>query len=173
MQQEKSACFTGQCPESFCSDSREFKKLEPKLKMLLKRETLQAVQQGYTTFYCGMARGVDILAGETVLSLKADFPEIQLICVIPFPRQPYYWADSWISRYNYLYDHSKRVLISPAYSPDCYHRRNRYMVDHSDLVIAVMAQETERGGTASTIRYARKKNKPVISLLYNNEIFIR
>ena len=38
--------------------------------------------------------------------------------------------------------------------------RNKYMVDNSDLLLAVW--NGKKGGTANTVKYARKKEKEVV-----------
>ena len=45
--------------------------------------------------------------------------------------------------------------ISHDYYNGCLQKRNRYMVDHATHLLAVY--DGQPGGTASTIRYARKK----------------
>ena len=50
--------------------------------------------------------------------------------------------------------------------------RNKDIVDHSDFLIATPGEFKERlrSGTWSTVRYARKKNKPIYIILPNGEI---
>lgn len=43
---------------------------------------------GKTEYLCGMALGFDLLCAEVVLSLKKRFPDIRLICVLPYRRSP-------------------------------------------------------------------------------------
>ena len=43
----------------------------------------QLYAQGYSRFLCGMAWGFDLAAGEAVLELKAEHPEVELIAVVP------------------------------------------------------------------------------------------
>ena len=50
--------------------------------------------------------------------------------------------------------------LSDKYYNGCMHIRNRYMVDNTDVCIAYITKET--GGTASTVRHAKNKGKPVI-----------
>lgn len=57
------------------------------------RERLRAVishayKHGKRNFYCGMALGLDMLAAETILSLKVELPNIRLIAAVPFRDSP-------------------------------------------------------------------------------------
>ena len=52
----------------------------------------------------------------------------------------------------------KVTIVNDSYTPDCYYKRNKYMVDKSDLLLAVYS---ESGGTAYTIKYAAKTDKPI------------
>ena len=61
---EKSACFTGHRPDQLRGVAADDLRLE--LQNLIE----SAVQEGYTTFYCGMAMGTDILAGELAAALR-------------------------------------------------------------------------------------------------------
>lgn len=45
----------------------------------------------------------------------------------------------------------------------CMLERNRFLVDHAGILLAVYNGE-QRGGTAATLRYARKKNRAILIL---------
>ena len=163
----RSACFTGPRPERFAACGLSFAALEPALRDRLQDEIIRLADRGCTAFFCGMARGVDLLAGETLLALQPIYPQLQLIAVLPFPRQAYYWEDGWIARYNRVLHRCREIrTVAPRYQAGCYALRNRYLVDHSDRVIAVVLPEMS-GGTAMTLRYAAQQNKPVIQISYN------
>lgn len=160
MQTENTACFTGHRPETFADYD------EALIREKILDETVRAIDCGYTRFLCGMAKGADMVAGETVIRLKAVYPQLHLIAVVPFPKQAYCWEDEWISRYNLLIRQADHVVrMSPEYYPGCYMVRNRYMVDRSSLVIAVCQEQLKKGGTIQTIRYAEKSGKRVVSIL--------
>ena len=125
-------CFTGHRPEKI---SRK----EQDIINDLKNEILQAVNEGFSVFISGMARGVDIWAAETVLQLRSSGLDIRLICACPY---------NGFERY-----------ISDGYSKGCFQIRNEWMVDSSAKVIAVY--NGEKGGTANTIKYAVKNGVPI------------
>lgn len=168
--QEKACCFTGYRPNKFSFDfipqSSEYTAFAARLD-----ETINSLcKDGYSSFYCGMALGFDIVAGETVARLKKQNPKesIRLIAVVPFKEQAKSWSDNWQRRYNTLLSAADRIVyISESYNRGCYHLRNRYMVDNSDTVITYFSGKM--GGTASTLSYAQKKGKRIINIANNSE----
>ena len=90
-----------------------------------------------------------------VLGMKEEFPEIQLIAVLPFEEQANTWGEFWREKYFTLLEHCDDVItLQPRYTPGCYQRRNRYMVDRSSLLICYYDGKT--GGTQSTVCLCRK-----------------
>ena len=81
-------CFTGHRPEKLRRSERE-------IRIDLENEIRSAIQDGYITFITGMARGVDIWAGEIVLQLKHEGFPIHLICACPFPGFEESWNIEW------------------------------------------------------------------------------
>ncbi len=53
--------------------------------------------------------------------------------------------------------------VSQEYREGCMLKRNRYLVDHATCLLAVYNGEW-RGGTAMTVRYARKLGREIIVL---------
>ena len=72
-----SVCFTGHRPEKLARP-------EAVIRQELAQQILQAVEDGFHTFISGMARGVDIWAAELVLQLRAQRPELRLVCACPY-----------------------------------------------------------------------------------------
>ena len=162
---EKTVCFTGHRPEKICQPFDENAAPVRELRHRLQERILRAVDEGYTTFLCGMARGVDLWAGEMVLALQEPFRRLELVAVQPYPAQFRRWPPEWGKRYErVLRSCDEVVTISPAYRPDCYHRRDRYMVDHASRLIGVW-REGSPGGTAYTIDYARRSGQELDLLL--------
>lgn len=160
----RSCCFTGYRPSKFkfkfSKDDPEYREFENRLI----NAVFDMPEKGCVRFYCGMAMGFDILAGEIVVMLRqfAKHP-IELVAVVPFKGQADNWPPQWQLRYNELLSKADSVIyISDEYDRGCYQRRNRYMVDNSDTVLTFF--NGEPGGTAQTVAYARKKNKNIINI---------
>lgn len=70
-----------------------------------------ACKSGITCFFSGMAMGFDLMAAETVLSLKGRYPNILLIAVVPFRRQSYRWPSMENERYQNIISRADRVIV--------------------------------------------------------------
>ncbi len=161
-------CFTGYRPQKFdfpfTPDNEEYIALENKLTDAI----FSLPQENCFKFYCGMAMGFDILAGEIVNLLKKTIKScrIELVAVIPFRAQADGWDDEWKTRYDNLMQCADyHIYISENYWKGCYLKRNKYMVDNSDMVITWY--DGKSGGTASTLNYAFKNNKRIVNLAEN------
>jgi len=158
-------CFTGHRPQHFSFGFDESHPDCVRLKENLKNEILRQIKDGADTFICGMAQGVDLWAAESVLDAKSDFPYIKLIAAIPCPNQTKRWTKQAVYRYESILNKcNESVLVSPFYHGGCMHQRNRYMVDNSDVLIAVY-DNSESGGTAFTVNYAKSKGKAIVYLI--------
>ncbi len=156
MERETTLCFTGHRPEKICTPFDEASPFIDGVKHQLQARILAAVDQGYTTFLCGMARGTDIWAGEIVAGLWESFRNLELVAVLPFPGQADDWARDWAIRHRRLLRYCSQVItVEDAYGRDSYLKRNRYLVNHSSRLIGVC--RNEEGGTGYTIRYARSR----------------
>ena len=158
---EKCCAFTGHRPRKF---PWGYNKADTKcvaLKQALTREIVKLVEAGYTDFFSGMAEGTDTWASLAVLALKKGNPALKLHCVLPCEGQ----ADGWSALAQELYSSileqaDEVVYVSQEYHDGCMLERNRYLVDHAACLLAVYNGEW-RGGTAMTVRYARKLNRDV------------
>lgn len=117
---------------------------------------------GIEIFYCGGAVGFDAIAAETVIE-KRERLGIKLCIVIPYSgQQEGYTPDQRRQYERILADADEKVTISTRSNRDAYHIRNRYMVDRAEVCVAYLTEE--RGGTAYTVKYALKKDIPVINI---------
>ena len=141
-------CFTGHRPE-------KLKRAELELKKGLEEAILKAIHNGYTTFITGMARGVDIWAGQIVLRLRQNNPDLRLIAALPYPGCDNRWPASWRKQFAEVLAAADLVkAISPTYSIASFQKRDEWMVDHASRVIAVY--DGVSGGTKNTIEYTKR-----------------
>ncbi len=161
------ACaFTGHRPTRF---SFKYDEEHPdclKLKAVLAEQIGFLYQQGVTDFYTGCALGVDMWAGEAVLSLMELHPEVKLHCIVPFAGQERKWTDEQQARYHaMLRRSSETIIVQEKYDKECYFNRNRYLVDHAGVLLAVYdMQANKRSGTGYTVHYVQAQGKPVIAI---------
>lgn len=147
-------CFTGHRPEKLTRSEAE-------ITALLQSAIRAAMDDGFTVFLSGMARGVDIWASEIVLRLREEGEPVRLICASPYAGFETSWPQDWQERYRRILNAADLVkFICPGYSRSCFQRRNEWMVDHAARVIAVF--NGARGGTKNTIDYAAAHGVPVV-----------
>lgn len=118
----------------------------------LREEVERVLAMGYTHFISGFAAGADLLFAEIVAELKKSYA-ITLEAAIPY-RNRLYTRDEYFQRLIEQCDVG--TVLVERYFKGCYMLRNRYMVDQSSLVLAVYDGRST-GGTATTVRYAQKK----------------
>lgn len=159
----KSACaFTGHRPQRFNFGFDENDERCIKLKSFLAEQIMGLADKGVTTFYSGMALGVDTWAALAVLDIKKKHPNICLIAVLPNEEQ----ANNWTAKQREAYFGTLEkcddvVTLGERFSRQSIFLRNRYLVDHAEHLIAVYDGGTD-GGTAYTVKYAKKNNRYVI-----------
>ncbi len=157
---ERSACFTGHRPEKIDNLQPSGKRVVTYIKKQLYQAVLNALRQGYSHFYTGMARGVDLYAAEIVLLLKQRGYPVKLTAVLPFEGHGGDWSADWRQRHEQVLKGCDEVVVlNQEYTSGCYQQRNEYMVDHSSRLIAVW--NGTKSGTANTIQYARLTGKEV------------
>ncbi len=160
----KSCAFTGHRPKKFLWGYNEADARCVALKKALAEEITKLVDAGYTDFFSGMAEGTDAWAAMAVLALKEKNPALRLHCVLPCEGQAEGWSASARERYFSILEQADDIVyVSRKYSKGCMLKRNRYLVDHATCLLAVYNGEW-RGGTAMTVRYARKLGREIIIL---------
>ena len=153
----KRACFTGHRPEKL-----NFSEIE--VKERLQTAIRKTIQDGFTTFISGMARGVDMWAAEIVIEERKKNSNIKLICASPYKGFEKSWSIIEKHRYNTILKKADYIkYVCEHYSRQCFQIRNVWMVDHSARVIA--AYNGESGGTRNTVRYATSKNIEIHNIL--------
>ncbi len=154
-------CFTGHRPENLSWRANELDERCIELKKLLSSTIDKCLEDGYREFYCGMARGTDTYALEILIEKKEVYKDIIIHAALPCPNQYEGWCEKDKVRYERLLSMcDDKTLISPFYTDTCMLARNRFMVDNSDRVIAVW-NGYFKGGTAYTVRYAKKQGKEI------------
>lgn len=162
MERERTCCFTGHRPRGL-----PWHQDEKDLRCILTRERLaleveRAYQLGYRQFLCGMAQGIDLMAGETVIKAKYLHPDIRLEAAIPCRNQTNRWSAADKVRYEEILSQCDVVpQFLPEYTPECMMRRNRYMVLQSSRLIAVY-DGISGGGTKNTVLLAMEEGLDIV-----------
>lgn len=155
---EKCACFTGHRVMSTEERAR--------LRVSLRLELLRLINLGYTTFLAGGALGFDTLAEQEVLRLKNEISEeIKLVLVLPCRDQDLHWRERDSAVFHTLRRSADEVIYTgEEYERGCMFVRNRFLVEHSSACLFFLRENTTRGGTAYTVRYAKQKGLQLIDL---------
>ena len=73
------------------------------------------------------------------------------------------WRPEDIAEYERIKAQADKVVYTAQqYTRGCMHKRNRHLVDNSSVCVCYLNRES--GGTAYTVRYARKKGLEIINL---------
>lgn len=158
----KSCAFTGHRPHKF---PWRYNEADPRcisLKMVLLKQITALAAAGVTDMYSGMAEGSDTWCSQIVLFLRKENPALRLHCVLPHEGQADRWERSAQELYGSILKQADSVeYVSREYHKNCMLERNHRLVDQAGRLLAVYNGEW-RGGTAATLRYARKMGRALI-----------
>ena len=125
---------------------------------------------GYRCFLTGMSWGFDLAAGLAVIGLKRSHDDVRLVAVEPFAGFRRLFHGGAAADYDaVLAAADETVSVCDANSAASYMRRNDFLVDNSALVVA-WYDGSARGGTAYTVRRARRMHRPVMNLRPSSQL---
>lgn len=155
-EKSKTVCFSGHRPEKLPDGGNGNSRVIKVLKSILYKSVLDSIQEGYNCFITGLARGVDLWAGEIILELKAQGENVKLVAAVPYKGH----GKGFLNDEKYIFGNimlkaDEKVYLSDHYTKGCMQRRNEYMVNRSGKLIAVVSDYSS--GTGYTIRYARQQ----------------
>lgn len=129
---------------------------------LMDRVILNLVKNGCNRFFCGMAKGFDLAAAESLIEIKRDYPA-EIVACIPCERQSDGYTAADRARYDRILKNcSEIIVLSDNYYNGCMQVRDRFMVDNSDVVLCYLRKKS--GGTYYTVNYASKLGKKIIEI---------
>ena len=132
------------------------------LKETLASQIDALIDAGYTDFLSGMALGVDTWGAQMVLARRESNPALKLHCILPSAEQSAKWTEEAQVLYRSILEQADSVVhVRRKYEKDCSLERDRFLVSYASQVLAVYNGE-QRGGTAYTVRYARKLGRAII-----------
>lgn len=140
-----------------------------RLRERIRLQLTELYEKGVRRFLLGGALGVDLWAGEILVSMGKDgcFSGLELVMVLPFAGYDRPWNEQERERMNAVRAHcAQTVIVGNGENPTlCYWLRNRYLVDHADCLLAVYEPAHARSGTGMTVRYGERKGIPIFSIL--------
>lgn len=122
----------------------------------LQKIVFELAERGVKNFFCGMAKGFDLCAGEAVIKIKENFPNVKLIACVPYFGQEKEYTQEDKNRYvTILRNCDAKFTFADTYYRGCTLIRDRYMADNAEVLVAYLKKKT--GGTAYTVRYFQQK----------------
>lgn len=161
----KNCCaFTGHRPAKFPWKYDEKDERCVALKAILSAQIEKLAASGVIDFYTGMAQGVDTWAALAVLALREKDCTVKLHCLRPCEGQDEKWLPPAQIQYRNILSKADSVsCVSRVYTSGCMLERNRRLVDSAGILLAVYNGE-KRGGTAATVRYARRAGRRIVRI---------
>ena len=159
----KTVCFTGYRPEKIKKTDPDNDFLFADIQAHILGIIHKLAERGYKTFLSGMAEGFDLMAASAVLLVQSNYPEIELVCVIPFPEQADRFAPFWKAEHKRIMREAQRhITISDKYHSGVFHRRNNFLVDNASFLVCYY--DGQPGGTYHTVEQAESKELEIINL---------
>jgi uncharacterized phage-like protein YoqJ len=136
----------------------------------LREVVFRLYNEGYRRFLCGMAWGFDLAAGEVVAELKRVHTDVELVAVVPYEGFYRLFHAEDAEQYRRVADAADEVIVvSEDESKVAYRLRNDYLVENSSIVVAWF-NGVPRGGTAYTLRQARRKGVLVENIFHSAQL---
>ena len=158
----RACAFTGHRPQKLPWRTDEADPGCVALKAMLAAQIDMLIENGYTEFLSGMAPGVDLWAAQMILDLRENHPGLKLHCILPCAAQSAKWSAALQKQYCAILEQADSVIfVNRADRKNCMLERDRFLVSYASVVLAVYNGE-KRGGTAATVRYARKLGRELI-----------
>lgn len=134
----------------------------------LTNEYRKLIDKGFRFFLTGGAVGCDLMAADVVLSLKKEYKKLQIpvyhVLCIPCYNHFKGWRQEDKEHFQRIKKESNQVIYvsKSEYYDGCMQKRNRFMVDTSVVLLAVY--DGKSGGTKSTVEYAMKKKRKIVTV---------
>jgi uncharacterized phage-like protein YoqJ len=157
------ACFFTGHREIIGHGDKDAESFQRALREWLEHQVEAMIYQGFSTFYCGGARGFDLLAAAAVLQAKQLYhPELHLVLLLPCREQTRGWNARDLALHLAVLQRAEAYYMQEDYDRSCMHRRNRLMAELSIAGIAYYDPAKERSGTGMTVRYAQSLGMPML-----------
>lgn len=133
------------------------------LSAFLDRAIDKFIDIGVNVFRAGGAIGFDMIAALKVLEKRRNGKNIKLELYLPCRSQADRWDRVNKEAYEYILSLADEIIyVNENYTRGCMLERNRRMVDGSHICIGFC--QTEKGGSAYTLDYAKKQGLYVMNI---------
>lgn len=129
------------------------------IKKAVEKRLLSFIDEGLKWVVISGQLGVECWAGEVVIDLKKDYPDLQLAVLLPFLEQEANWKEERKNQYYELLsnaDFVDAISKKPYESPKQLSMKNRYLVEKTDAILALYDEE-KQGSPDFYIEQAKRK----------------
>ena len=159
----KTCFFAGHRPYKFAFLPEEEENFIPKLTAEISKTVRQLFDNGYDTFLCGGTIGFDIMCAESVVELKKEFPNVRLVCMLPFENHYSDFPAEWQERFLKILEACDFIdYVSPEKVVGCYYDRNANMIKNSSHMVTYF--DGKGGGTARVVAAAQQAKLKITNL---------
>lgn len=116
------------------------------IKIAIKKKLLGLIDEGLEWVMISGQLGVELWAGEVVLELQEDFPDLKLSVFTPFLNQEESWKDAnkqWYESILAGADHVDSISRKPYEKPWQFRLKNQFFVEKSDVMVLLYDPEKE------------------------------
>ncbi|MEH6941603.1 DUF1273 domain-containing protein [Bacillus sp. JJ722] len=127
------------------------------IKKAIEKRLIQLVDEGLEWVIITGQLGVELWAGEAVLNIQKEYPDLHLAVTTPFLEQESNWNEKNQEYYHYILsqaDFVESISKQKYISPMQFKNRDRFLFDKSDGLLIVYDEEQE-----GSIKYFYKEAK--------------
>jgi uncharacterized phage-like protein YoqJ len=128
------------------------------IKIAIKKSLLPLIDEGLEWVMISGQLGVELWAGEAVLELQEEYPELKLSVFTPFLNQEDSWKEGnkeWYESVLAGADHVDSITKKPYEKPWQFRLKNQFFIEKSDLL--VLLYDPEKEGSPKFIYETAKK----------------
>lgn len=131
----------------------------PFIKKALEQRLRVLLEDGLEWVIISGQWGVELWAGELVLELKDEYPDVQLAVLTPFLNQEQNWQEEKQEYYHMILEQADYVnsITQREYEgPWQFRAKTQFLLDHSDALLVLYDEEKE-GSPKYLLEEARKR----------------
>ncbi len=145
----------------------------PYIQGVLRNRLIQLIEEGLEWVVMTGQQGVELWAGEVVLQLKEQYPELQLAVLTPFEEQEQKWKEASQEYYHqvlagadFVDSVSKRAYENPGQLQAC----NQFIIEKTDALL-VLFDPDQSGSPEYYLKTAHKYQEagneyPILSISF-------
>ncbi len=132
----------------------------PFVKKTLEKRVRSLAEEGLEWVIITGQLGVELWAGEAVIGLKDEYPDLKLAFITPFLDQEEKWSDQNKEYYQLIQsqaDFTDSITRRKYENPGQFKLKNEFLLQKSDVILILF--DEERGGSPTYIVEAARNSK--------------